>query len=1091
MADLTFGIRITADGQATITETRRVREGLDDIGDGAKRASGALSTMGSVLGALQLDRLISETVSAARESIRFAASLDDLADTTGSTVENLSGLANMAKFSGVSFGAVEQAITQMSRRLSAADDDSKRMGAAMRLLGVEARDPALAFNEIAQKLNQYADGANKVALAQELFGRSGAQLLPLLKDLAEQGEVGVRITTQQAQEAEKLGKEIARLQMEFSGLRDLLLNGVVPAMNEFLRMMREGGTAGLFAWLGITPKDKEDAGRAIEETTAKLASLRETRDTLSKNAFFRLWNAEDIKIADAQIAVLEQRLKALQRRAADFDFGPPVIRPDAPTTGGKAPSRATGGGRTGASEAAREALADMKRQAAAELQASAALKKALEDEEKVLARNTKAYYELLNAEAKSIAQKLDSVAAYEVETDKLGKTETQIIELTLARLNENKAILQRSEVNHGYIEAIDAEIAALERRRKVVQGIDEAKAADATRNAAREAAKAAEQEWQRAAENIGNTITDALMRGFESGKDAARNLRDSLVNMFKTLVLRPIIQAVMAPVAGGIASLLGSGGAAASAGGGAGQWLNLAGSLFGGGGGGGFNLGGLFSGGGESMGMFGGILGGLGTAASAGMLSTFGGMGAAQAGILASQMSGFGMAGTAATLSAAGGVGGMTGAMAGGMGTLLGTLGTVMPWIGFALAIAAALGAFERGGPKTGGSASNIEGFGRFFTPNQGDTEMQAMVSASAQAYEQVLRNLGGTGTAGFAFGFDDDPEGDAQSRISVAARVNGQDVYQINDREVGGDMEDVKKQLEIESKRALLAALQASEMPQQIARVMNSITASSATAAQIDTVVAFGTAMNTALQAAKPGVGEDAAKAYADATQSVSQRLRTMGTELQKLAKEQDGSVGKMQALAAATAQYRQSVAETLIAIKQIGAAVQAMIGQTRESIEFAGLDNQAAYNLARERGNALAAAIAESDDPAEVQRLSERLNAYLMQAFNLLSPEEQLARKPEFLAGLETFDAAVSAALTRIGAGIEEATTDPFAAVNEALDSASVKFEAAANAQQTSASVFGEAVDAFGEHVAKLQNLTIRIDGGGAVGPAYGGGP
>lgn len=61
-------------------------------------------------------------------------------------------------------------------------------------------------------------------------------------------------------------------------------------------------------------------------------------------------------------------------------------------------------------------------------------------------------------------------------------------------------------------------------------------------------AKVVLDEWTRTSEQINSTLTDALMRGFESGKDFAKNLRDSMVNMFKTLVLRPIVSAIVQPV---------------------------------------------------------------------------------------------------------------------------------------------------------------------------------------------------------------------------------------------------------------------------------------------------------------------------------------------------------------------------------------------------------------------------------------------------------------------------------------------------------------------------------------------------------------
>ena len=44
-----------------------------------------------------------------------------------------------------------------------------------------------------------------------------------------------------------------------------------------------------------------------------------------------------------------------------------------------------------------------------------------------------------------------------------------------------------------------------------------------------------------------------MLRGFESGKGIVENLRDTIVNIFKTMVLRPIISAVVNPLAGAAA----------------------------------------------------------------------------------------------------------------------------------------------------------------------------------------------------------------------------------------------------------------------------------------------------------------------------------------------------------------------------------------------------------------------------------------------------------------------------------------------------------------------------------------------------------
>jgi len=88
-------------------------------------------------------------------------------------------------------------------------------------------------------------------------------------------------------------------------------------------------------------------------------------------------------------------------------------------------------------------------------------------------------------------------------------------------------------------------------------------------------------EFQRVSQQIEQSLTDALMRGFESGKGFADVLRDTVVNMFKTMVLRPVVQAIVSPVAGALTGSLGLAGAANAASGAAGaaSGIGLLGSL--------------------------------------------------------------------------------------------------------------------------------------------------------------------------------------------------------------------------------------------------------------------------------------------------------------------------------------------------------------------------------------------------------------------------------------------------------------------------------------------------------------------------------
>lgn len=197
-------------------------------------------------------------------------------------------------------------------------------------------------------------------------------------------------------------------------------------------------------------------------------------------------------------------------------------------------------------------IAEMK--AAEDLKRTEAFRKAQADaDEKAL--------EALQKEVESIRKANDVMALHSAE---IGLTTEQLNALRLARLDNEIAIQAGIVAEYDEAKArgeltaqMQLEINKLEElntKRSLSVGGQQAQVAA-------DAAKKAADDWRRASDQINQSLTDALMRGFESGKGFAQNLRDTLKNMFNTLVLRPVIQTVV----GGVTGL---GGASASAGGG-------------------------------------------------------------------------------------------------------------------------------------------------------------------------------------------------------------------------------------------------------------------------------------------------------------------------------------------------------------------------------------------------------------------------------------------------------------------------------------------------------------------------------------------
>ena len=138
------------------------------------------------------------------QTLETSAALQGLAEQTGASATALSGFAPVATISGTAMDAIGGSLAKLSKGLAGVDDETAGATKALRFLGIRAkdasgnlRDPAEVMNDVALKLSEFEDGAGKTALAMELFGKSGASMLPFLKDLAENQDLNIRLTAQQ------------------------------------------------------------------------------------------------------------------------------------------------------------------------------------------------------------------------------------------------------------------------------------------------------------------------------------------------------------------------------------------------------------------------------------------------------------------------------------------------------------------------------------------------------------------------------------------------------------------------------------------------------------------------------------------------------------------------------------------------------------------------------------------------------------------------------------------------------------------------------------------------------------------------------
>lgn len=420
-----------------------------------------------------------------------------------------------------------------------------------------------------------------------------------------------------------------------------------------------------------------------------------------------------------------------------------------------------------------------------------------------------------DAYAKSVAALLDPVEreaeSIERQLETYGLTRSEIEATTIARLEEAKALATLNGAGDDAIAFYAREIDARKRIQAAAAGIENAKTWDDAVKESQKAAEKAASDWQKTSDKISDSITDALMRGFESGKDFAENLRDTVVNMFKSIVLQPVIRATV------VTGLSAAGIAPASA------------SEFGG-------VGNIASAGSSAYNLYSGGSGLYGSFATSGLGQSLGLSALGQStGVAASTSMGLTIPGMATEMTSLGS-----------------TIGTAIPYVGAAIAaiglLTGALG--KRGGAKTEGDAygtlygsalslSAADRFGdNWITGSNSNAVVESLLAPIGTSVASLITSMGGSASGlSFNLGFSTDPKGTAADNIqSGVMDASGAYVYR-NGR--NAERGSYSTELNLEVQRMMVAAVRAADVSQIYKDIAGSVDLYSASAEQLTTVLA------------------------------------------------------------------------------------------------------------------------------------------------------------------------------------------------------------------------------------------------------------
>jgi len=244
-------------GQLLGESLSRVGEWGAKAAEGIGKMSGGLSflTIGAGTGAAAIAALDAASIGLAIHATEGAAKLFILSQTTGVSVEALSGLSFAAKMTGVDQETLAKGLEKLDKSMlknatsaPGTVDAFTRLGVAVRGTDGQIRSTEDVFADLAEKFSQMQNGAVKTGLAIEIFGRGGAAMVPLLNE-GKQGieefldtarALGLILDTDTAAAAEHFRDNLETIEEAGHGISLRFMKDLLPALETVTHELVEG-----------------------------------------------------------------------------------------------------------------------------------------------------------------------------------------------------------------------------------------------------------------------------------------------------------------------------------------------------------------------------------------------------------------------------------------------------------------------------------------------------------------------------------------------------------------------------------------------------------------------------------------------------------------------------------------------------------------------------------------------------------------------------------------------------------------------------------------------------------------------------------
>jgi hypothetical protein len=229
-----------------------------DMSSAQATVTRTVSNINNILGTIGVGLSIDMFASMIKGVVDAGDRLNDLRKISSLTVEELGGLGKAAKLNGSNLEDVAKAIGIMNGNVAKGSDAFARLSISTKTASGDFRQSRDILLDVADRFSTMRDGVQKAAIAQEIFGKSGRELIPLLNEgrQAIEGQMEAyaqsgSMTTKLAEQSDQFNDILTVLNGNVTATKNNFVSGLLPALIDIGNAFTQAtGSATLFSSIG-------------------------------------------------------------------------------------------------------------------------------------------------------------------------------------------------------------------------------------------------------------------------------------------------------------------------------------------------------------------------------------------------------------------------------------------------------------------------------------------------------------------------------------------------------------------------------------------------------------------------------------------------------------------------------------------------------------------------------------------------------------------------------------------------------------------------------------------------------------------------